>query len=85
MIAPTAADVGRRVVYCDRAGYSFPEEGVITSFNERWVFVRYGTGSTSAATSRQDLEWLAPPRAVRPQSLATERYQQAWREKDRLR
>lgn len=59
MINPTSADVGRKVVYRERG--DFPghkvEEGVITSFNDHCVFVRYGSGCTSAATRREDLEW----------------------------
>ena len=65
MIEPTAADVGRRVVYCDRAGYSFPEEGTIAWFNECHVFVVYGR-RPPAATRRQDLDWLAPPSVIEP-------------------
>lgn len=53
MINPTEADIGRKVVY-DR-GYR--QVGVITSLTENYVFVRYGSGSTSAATRREDLEW----------------------------
>lgn len=61
MIHPTAEDIGRKVIYRDWCGGNLRgakiEEGVITSFNDSFVFVRYGTGSTSAATSREDLEW----------------------------
>ncbi len=59
MIKPTEADVGRKVVY---TGNRYPggelEEGVITSFNEHTVFVRYSTGGTSKGTNRADLEWI---------------------------
>ena len=62
MIEPTEADIGRKVVY---TGNRYPggelEEGVITSFNSRAVFVRYGADVGSKATSRQDLEWVADP------------------------
>jgi hypothetical protein len=46
MIEPKEIDVGRKVVYRDRSGWKV-EEGVITSFNNICVFVRYGddTGS----------------------------------------
>jgi hypothetical protein len=58
MINPTADDIGRSVIY--REPGDFPgrkvEAGVITSVNEKYVFVRYG-GVTSAATRREDLEW----------------------------
>lgn len=61
MIHPTTTDIGRRVIYRDWCGGNLRgakiEEGVITSFNDSYVFVRYGTGCTSAATSRDDLEW----------------------------
>jgi hypothetical protein len=58
MIAPTLRDIGRKVVY--RAGHpgAKAEEGVITSVSADYVFVRYGSGTTSAATRREDLEWL---------------------------
>lgn len=58
-ISPTPTDVGRKVVY---TGNRYPggrlEEGVITSFNEHSVFVRYGGDTGSKGTSREDLEWL---------------------------
>lgn len=59
MIDPTEEDVGRKVVYRDRSG-SKVEEGVITSFNATFVFVRYGSQTTSAGTRREDLEWVSP-------------------------
>lgn len=58
MIDPTEADIGRGVIY--RAASKLigeRERGVITSFNASAVFVRYTNGSTSAATSREDLTW----------------------------
>lgn len=43
MVEPGQADIGRKVIY---TGNRYPggkiEEGVITSFNEHTVFVRYG-------------------------------------------
>jgi hypothetical protein len=51
MITPTHDDIGRKVVYREI------EEGVITSFNDLYVFVRYGSSTTSAATNPSDLEW----------------------------
>jgi hypothetical protein len=54
-ISPTEVDIGRKVIYRGHAGER--EEGAITSFNDHYVFVRYGTGSTSAATLRDQLEW----------------------------
>lgn len=61
MIEPTEADIGRSVIY---TGGPKPERGVITSFNERYVFVRYGDPpgygdgpGGGLATSRENLEW----------------------------
>ena len=61
MINPTDDDVGRGVVYQASYPDAPREDGVITSFNEWSVFVRYATQHPSApgqATSREDLEWL---------------------------
>ena len=33
------------------------EEGVITRFNEKYVFVRIGKEEESAVTTRDELEW----------------------------
>ena len=58
MICPTSNDIGRAVVYT--GNYNGPlEDGVITSFNDHAVFVRYKDSQTSKATSRNDLIWLA--------------------------
>lgn len=64
-IEPRPEDIGRRVIYRDMGGRGKIEEGTITSFNDGYVFVRYG-GDTSAATSRGDLEWSHR----RPEDLA---------------
>lgn len=60
MIDPTASDIGRKVIYREQG--NFPgrkiEEGVITSFNKQFVFVRYEGLGGSAATAREDLEWV---------------------------
>lgn len=58
MINPEESDIGRKVIY--NAGYdgAKDEYGRITSFNEKFVFVRYNPhGDTSAATKREDLEY----------------------------
>ncbi len=56
MIEPTEKDIGRVVLY--QGGHPDDKDrGVITSFNERVVFVRYGSKQTSQATSRCDLTW----------------------------
>lgn len=58
MIDPTDSDIGRKVVY--RAAPNFdPEEGVISSFNDTGVFVRYGASVQPQMTRREDLEWMA--------------------------
>lgn len=36
------------------------EEGVVTSVNSSYVFVRYGTSTTSAATPAECLESISP-------------------------
>ena len=61
MIEPTEDDIGRAVVY---TGNRFPggelEEGIITSFHDHAVFVRYGSDEHSKATLRADLDWVRP-------------------------
>lgn len=59
MIHPTQDDIGRKVVYRARHPGAELQEGVITSFNDHCVFVRYGAGTTSAGTRREDLEWMS--------------------------
>lgn len=66
MISPTAADIGRRVLYFSNRQ---PDEtGVIHSFNPTHVFVVFGVASLDAsvlraptprATRREQLVWLA--------------------------
>ena len=56
MIYPEEDDIGRAVVYTGNRGK--PEEGVITSFNDHSVFVRYGADKYSKGTSRADLKWV---------------------------
>lgn len=51
-------DVGRSVVYTPYAGAK-TEDGVITSVNDDYVFVRYGADKNSKATRPEDLKWLA--------------------------
>ena len=60
MINPTKEDIGRGVVY--RPQFGEPEDGAITSFNDKFVFVRYQKQHPSQpgqATLREDLEWLS--------------------------
>lgn len=61
MIEPSIADIGRSVVYRGHHPGAKLEEGVITSFNDHYVFVRYGADKASKATKREDLEWGASP------------------------
>ena len=58
MIEPTPNDIGRKVIYT--SGHGEQEEGVITSLNNYFVFVRYGANVQSMATHREDLQWTAP-------------------------
>lgn len=63
MIDPDTDDVGRAVIYqkgwidSDGDCNIQLEEGVITSFNNICVFVRYGSDKHSKGTRRQDLTW----------------------------
>jgi hypothetical protein len=58
-IDPTSDDVGREVLFTgNRYATGELERGIITSFNDSVVFVRYGTDMHSKATSRADLEWV---------------------------
>lgn len=59
MIEPTKDDIGRKVIYRTAPNFE-PEEGVISSISEHYVFVRYGRSITGTATKREDLEWMDP-------------------------
>jgi len=50
--------VGAIVVYRPPGRASYAEQGVITSVNERYVFVRFGADYGSKATLAGDLEPL---------------------------
>lgn len=52
----TDKDVGRSVIYTP--GYGPLQDGVITSFNEKFVFVRYRATGGGQATNPKDLEFL---------------------------
>lgn len=54
MFDPQRDDIGRKVLY--RRGDGVIEEGVIVSFNDAYVFVRYGSEVHSKATRREDIE-----------------------------
>ena len=51
-------DIGRMVIYESMPAHL--EEGVITSFNDHVVFVRYGSSHWPQATSYEDLRWSFP-------------------------
>ena len=54
------SDVGRGVIYTGNRGWNGPDEaGVISSFNDANVFVRYDGKRQAQATSPADLEWEA--------------------------
>lgn len=58
---PTEADIGRAVVYQQHRDAP-AEDGVITSLNDDYVFVRYARqhpGARGQATKRKDLKWLS--------------------------
>jgi hypothetical protein len=50
------AEIGRKVVYIPKHGKR--EDGVITSKNHKFIFVRYGNNVTSIATNPKDLFYL---------------------------
>ncbi len=58
MINPTQADIDQRRKVIYRRPHCRVEEGIITSFNAKYVFVSYGGQTTSQATERNDLTWL---------------------------
>lgn len=69
MIEPTQDDIGKKVVYTvpqyhrhNLGGFKSADEfveevGVITSYNDSFVFVQYIGDQTSKATRRCDLRW----------------------------
>lgn len=62
--------VGRKVIY--RTAHSM-EEGVVTSVNDAWVFVRYGSHTTSLATAPESLTWTLPTLSQQPNSRTQRR------------
>lgn len=61
MINPTKEDIGRAVIYGASFSGARAEEGIITSFNDSYVFVRYRKqfpGQPGQATRREDLIWF---------------------------
>lgn len=61
MIEVTNNDIGRSVFFSSK--YELETKGVITGFNEYWVFVRYtwqSYGSKGIPTKRESLRWENP-------------------------
>ena len=54
------AKIGRKVIYTPKGNYEGKklEEGVITSVNSKYVFVRYGNEYQSKATDPEDLRYV---------------------------
>ena len=52
------SDVGRLAIYTAHHGER--QEGTISSWNDTYVFVRYGLGSTAVATDPDQLEFSNP-------------------------
>ena len=63
MIEPKQSDIGRKVIHLVHSNAE-AEEGVITRFNEKYVFVRFGKEEKSAVTTRDELEWAGRPAAA---------------------
>lgn len=59
-IKPKQDDIGRKVIYTPYGAYKDKkiEEGVLTSFNDKYAFVRYGTSVRGVATDFNDLDFL---------------------------
>ncbi len=55
MIVPTTSDMGRVAVFRDRPDTE-PALSIVTSFDRFFVFVRYGSETTSRAEASH-LEW----------------------------
>jgi len=58
MIEPTKNDIGRKVIF--KQDWMNPKDyeyGLITSFNNTYVHVRYGTDTGSKPTDRENLFW----------------------------
>ena len=56
MIEPKPSDIGRKVIYLVHSDAN-AVQGVITRFNAKYVFVRFGKEEESVVTTRDQLEW----------------------------
>ncbi len=54
----TEADKGRKVLFHHHHGGT--EEGVVSSWNDHWIFARFTLGSTAAACDPEQLSWSHP-------------------------
>ena len=70
MIRVTPSDVGRAVVYAPYVGGPI-EVGEITSYNESYIFVRFGNELTSKACYPRTLNYyeIGPPKSNQINSL----------------
>lgn len=53
----TDDDKGRAVIWKERKGIELTDRGVITSWNDRFIFVRYGSDLHSKATNPSELQF----------------------------
>ena len=58
MICPTNAGIGRTVIYYHHP--DFIEDAVITSFDERFVFILFKGDTDSFPAGRRELHWKRP-------------------------
>lgn len=63
MIKPAPEDLGREVFYLSNFPGDSPQPGKISSFNDRFVFVRFGNSATAQACDPRDLYWDLVPRS----------------------
>lgn len=65
MIDPTSDDIGRKVIYRGYGGEI--EEGVLSSFNSDFLFIRFGASCTAQACSNDErIEWVHQSAAPNP-------------------
>ena len=56
MVIQSPEIIGRKVRYTMPHGET--KEGIVSSYNSHWIFVRYTSGDTAAATNPKDLELI---------------------------
>ena len=57
MIEPKQSDIGRKVIYLVHSDAN-AVLGVVTRFNAKYVFVRFGEEEKSVVTTRYELAWM---------------------------